>query len=230
MNDDDLTPAPEWLTAALADTPPVSSDAREAAIARALDVFDRMHTAPNVVAFPNRRRWYRPVAAAAAVVLLGVVTIGAINGLGGSDSDMSSSGTVATDAAAAETARSAADSMPTGMVAGGGAESTIDAINATAIVVPDIATEDQLRALPIAESAPSTMAAAETTAHSGAVTTPPAAYTQLGFAFDCPLTADQVVLGAITWQGQPAAAVRDTVTGVTQAVDPQCNVLASVEP
>jgi len=221
MNDDDLTPAPEWLTAALADTPPVSVDAREAAISRALDVFDRMHTAPNVVAFPDRRRWYRPVAAAAAVALLGVVAVGALRGLGGSDSDMSSSATVAPEAASAKTAESAADAG-----AGGGAVPTINAINQTANVVAAISSDDELRALPTPEAIVAESAPAET---SGDAATTMYVLT-LTFSFDCPLTPEQVVLGEITWQGQVAAAVRDTVTGVTQALDPQCNVLATVEP
>lgn len=221
MTDDDLTPAPEWLTAALADTPPVSTDTREAAISRALEVFDRMHTAPNVVAFPGRRRWYRPVAAAAAVVLLGVVAVSALNGLSGSDSDMSSSATVAPEVASARTAVQAADS------AGGGAQPTINAINQTAMVVADISNDDQLRALATpeaisAESAPPSTVGAEAATSMYKIT--------LTFVFDCPLTPDQVLLGEIVWQGQAAAAVRDTVTGVTQAIDPQCNVLASVEP
>jgi hypothetical protein len=50
------------------------------------------------------------------------------------------------------------------------------------------------------------------------------------FPFTCELSADQVVLGEISWQGTPAVAVRDTVTGVTEAIDQQCNVLATVEP
>jgi hypothetical protein len=227
MNDDDLTPAPEWLTAALADTPPVSADARETAISRALDVFDRMHTAPNVVAFPNRRRWYRPVAAAAAVAVLGVVAVGALTGLSGSDSDMSSSASVLSDDALAKTSPASQD-------AGGGATPTINAINATAMVVPAVSSEDQLRALPTPEAALPDLTATTVSAAAAETivdtTRASAAYTAITFAFDCQLTADQVVLGEITWMGQQAAAVRDTVTGVTQAIDPQCNVLATVAP
>lgn len=226
MNDDDLTPAPEWLTAALADTPPVSGEARDAAIARALDVFDRMHAAPNVVAFPNRRRWYRPVAAAAAVVLVGVVAVGALNGLGGSDSDMSSSATAPLDVLSSKTAQSAADSAE-----GGGATPTINAINAAAVAVPAVSSDDQLRALPMPDSVSGRSDTTETSAAEVvAATTGAAAVQSLTFAFDCPLAANQVVLGEITWMGQPAAAVRDTVTGVTLAIDPQCSVLATVEP
>lgn len=226
MNDDDLTPAPEWLTAALADTPPVSGEARDAAIARALDVFDRMHTAPTVVAFPNRRRWYRPVAAAAAVALLGVVAISAMKGLGGSDSDMSSSGTAPLDVLSAKTAQSAADNG-----AGGGATPTINVINAAAEAVPAVSSDDQLRALPMPDSVTGRSDATEmSVAGVAEATTVEAPVRALTFAFDCPLTADQVVLGEITWMGQPAAAVRDTVTGVTLAIDPQCSVLATVEP
>jgi hypothetical protein len=52
----------------------------------------------------------------------------------------------------------------------------------------------------------------------------------LVFPFTCPLTAQQVFIAEISWQGTPAAAVRDTVTGITQAIDPHCKVLVSVEP
>lgn len=224
MNDDDLSPAPEWLTAALADTPPVSADARETAISRALEVFDQMHTAPNVVAFPGRRRWYRPVAAAAAVMLLGVVTVGALRGMNSADSDMSSSGTVPAEVAGAKTVASAADAS----AAGEAATPTINAINATAMVVAEITSEEQLRSLPSPEAAPNMQDTVTSTTYTDSVRS--SIYVALNFPFECPLTADQVVLGEITWQGQPAAAVRDTVTGVTQAIDPQCNVLTTVEP
>jgi hypothetical protein len=225
MNDDDLTPAPEWLTAALADTPPVSADAREAAISRALEVFDRMHTAPNVVAFPNRRRWYRPVAAAAAVMLLGVVAVGALKGAGGSDQDMSSSGTVAVEASNAKT---------TGGATQDAAAATINAINAAAGVVVEISTDDQLRMMTLPEMVPVTDPGALATESMAPATTVqyPTGFTFVAtsFPFTCELSADQVVLGEISWQGTPAVAVRDTVTGVTEAIDQQCNVLATVEP
>jgi hypothetical protein len=225
MNDDDLTPAPEWLTAALADTPPVSADAREAAISRALEVFDRMHTAPNVVAFPNRRRWYRPVAAAAAVMLLGVVAVGALKGVGGSDQDMSSSGTVAVEASNAKTSGGATQDA---------AAATINAINAAAGVVVEISTDDQLRMMTLPEMVPVTDPGALATESMAPATTVqyPTGFTFVAtsFPFTCELSADQVVLGEISWQGTPAVAVRDTVTGVTEAIDQQCNVLATVEP
>jgi hypothetical protein len=225
MNDDDLTPAPEWLTAALADTPPVSADAREAAISRALEVFDRMHTAPNVVAFPNRRRWYRPVAAAAAVMLLGVVAVGALKGAGGSDQDMSSSGTVAVEASNAKTSGGATQDA---------AAATINAINAAAGVVVEISTDDQLRMMTLPEMVPVTDPGALATESMAPATTVqyPTGFTFVAtsFPFTCELSADQVVLGEISWQGTPAVAVRDTVTGVTEAIDQQCNVLATVEP
>lgn len=225
MNDDDLTPAPEWLTAALADTPPVSADAREAAISRALEVFDRMHTAPNVVAFPNRRRWYRPVAAAAAVMLLGVVAVGALKGVGGSDQDMSSSGTVAVEASNAKTSGGATQDA---------AAATINAINAAAGVVVEISTDDQLRMMTLPEMVPVTDPGALATESMAPATTVqyPTGFTFVAtsFPFTCELSAAQVVLGEISWQGTPAVAVRDTVTGVTEAIDQQCNVLATVEP
>jgi hypothetical protein len=47
------------------------------------------------------------------------------------------------------------------------------------------------------------------------------------FPFTCPLTADQVFIAEISWKGTPAAAVRNTVKNITQAIDQQCNVLAS---
>ena len=66
-----------------------------------------------------------------------------------------------------------------------------------------------------------------TAAPTGDVQTAPATRAATSFAFDCTLTANQVILLEISWRGTPAVAVRDTVTGVIQAIDAQCNVLAS---
>jgi hypothetical protein len=136
-----------------------------------------------------------------------------------------------TIAAAAGTAAGAAPG-PTNAAAGGlASSSTIGAINAPADALPAYDQPSDLLTLP-----GSTQDAAAT-AESGAPVVPPAAGTPGAngqplngptvFAFTCPLTAHQVFIAEISWKGTPAAAVRDTVTGVTQAIDPQCKVLAS---
>ena len=48
-------------------------------------------------------------------------------------------------------------------------------------------------------------------------------------ALQC-LVDEQVFIADIVYNGRPAIAARDTVTGVTQAIDEQCNVLAEAAP
>ncbi len=45
-----------------------------------------------------------------------------------------------------------------------------------------------------------------------------------------PRPATQVFVADILYNGRTAIAARDTVTGVTQAIDEQCNVLAEAAP
>jgi hypothetical protein len=46
----------------------------------------------------------------------------------------------------------------------------------------------------------------------------------------CPLGTHQVFVAEIVWKTTPAVVVRDTVTGVIQAIDDQCTVLAEATP
>jgi hypothetical protein len=204
--------------------------------------------APNVVPMRRHARWSRVMLAAAAVALIGVVGVTAIKSLGSGSDDQSSSAIepAAKDAGGVE---AAADT------AGGGAPQTIGAINGAAAVIPEIEEPAQLNTLSadnlfttspdtsaattaaaagadssIAAETTSPAAATETTAAGNVAAAPsggPATRSVLSFSFDCPLAPNQVIIAEITWKGTPAVAVRDTVSGVTQAVDANCNVLAS---
>ncbi len=207
---------------------------RDTAIAAALAEFDRPATVPaapsNVVPFARRQRWSKVIGVAAAVMLMGVVGVAAVNSFKGSD-DSQSSSTAGDDqftVAAGDAQKTASqDSSGRPVV-------TIGAINAPAVAVPQFTDPSQLRAMPTPEALPAGTVAAsapDSIASDGGVAadTTAAAATPM-FSLECPLTEHQVVLGEIVWMDTPAVAVRDTVTGVTQALDHQCNVLISVEP
>jgi hypothetical protein len=226
---------------ALNDLPPVPANELDDAIAAALAEFDVLGAvpaaaaaSPRVVPMARPTRWSRVLTVAAAAVVLGVVGVAVVKGIGGSnDSKSSTAAQTAFDAssAAPAVAGAAAES-------GAGATSTIGAINVSADVLPQYDQPKDLRTLP--------GTIAPTAGGVGADSAPPAATAGAGtpgaknaaqpltgplvFPFTCPLTAHQVFIAEILWRGAPAAAVRDTVTGVTQALDAQCNVLISVEP
>jgi hypothetical protein len=207
--------------------------------------------ATNVVPLQRRARFSRIMMSAAAALLIGGIGVVAIKSFGGSSSDQSSS---ADPAAAKEIAADTAGSVA-GDAAGGGPPQTIGAINGAASAVPALDEPQDLMAF-AAAPAPNTLAggadttafaSTETTAagaeetiadNGGAATETVAVATQAptsraavqSFTFDCPLEPTQVVVAEITWKGTPAVAVRDTVSGVIQALDAQCTVLASVQP
>jgi len=217
MSDDDLLPEHERVRAALADVPPASAEARSAAIARALDEFDRLHLAPNVIAFPQRKKWLRGIAAAAAVLLIGVVGVGALRGTSQNDSSAGEA-QIAASAPLADmsSTKTGADvSSATAMVVTPAPASTIAEISGAAEAVPQVASPDQLRSV------------AWSITDQSAV---PSATARISFAFDCPLAEHQVVEREIVYQGTPAVLVRDTVSGVMQALDAKCNVLATSQP
>jgi hypothetical protein len=225
MSDDDLLPEHERVRAALADVPRASAEQRDTAIARALIEFDRMHTAPNVVAFPQRRRWYSAVAAAAAVLLIGVVGVGALKST--SSNDSASSGEArSTTGAYADMAVAVPDSGLTAQSqSGGGAETapapTIIAITGAAEVPPQVATPDQLKT--VADSSTNGTVVLPTSSLATAAM-------RVSFTFPCTLDANVTIVREISYQGTPAVLVRDTVTGMIQAIDAQCNVLATSQP
>ncbi|MDO8391411.1 MAG: hypothetical protein Q7V57_13085 [Actinomycetota bacterium] len=205
----------------LADTRSVVIDdaVRESAITAALVEFDTLHAATTgsvaaaapvapVIDLAARRRWpTRVLTAAAAVALLGVAGVAAF----GSDDE---SGT-------ADDART----FDAEVMAGDGAPSTIGAINGAASYAVPIDDPQQLLELPMPEATTADLPSDGTTDESagGSDAKLP------GPGWQC-LSGNQVFLADIVYQGTPAIAARDTVTGVTQAIDEQCNVLVEVAP
>ena len=229
------------IRAALRDVPPAPAVELDDAVAAALAEFDVLANAPAVAAAATvpaaaRARWSRVLAVAAAAVLLGVVGVAVAKGVGGSSRSSSSSarttGLQSATTPAGGTVAAAADSD--GSPGAFGVTSTIGVIDVAADALPAYDQPNDLRTLP--GTVDSTVGGA--TADSAPVA--PAASPGKGvqqpligampFPFTCPLTAQQVFIAEISWKGTPAAAVRDTVTGITQAIDPQCKVLVSVEP
>ncbi len=236
------------VRASLADVPPVSATTREAAVAAALAAFDAAsgtlstsntasfsNTEPfsnteslsNTVSLDSRRRWSRVLTAAAAVIVIGGAGIVAVNGMRHSSS-RSSSGAPAADAGAT-------------VAIGGAATSTIGAINQPAFALPVLTDAQQLRTIAdqpslggttktdTAGGAPSDATTVGASANSTAATTRPESTSGRG-ALRCPLGTHQVFVAEIVWKTTPAVVVRDTVTGVIQAIDDQCTVLAEATP
>ena len=231
------------IRAGLGDVPAPPATTREAAFAAALREFDGLSLgaaasmgsdsadAP-VVSLAERRRW--PVAVltvAAAVLLVGVVGIAALNGRGGGD-DKSSSATDAftqqmapSDAEAAEAADSAAPMSTIGSITSGGAQVSmrIDtpeqllALQAPSAVAPDLPPE--------ATGA----ATADSTAADQGDSKRAASNLSSSPAISC-LAPQQIFLSDIQYRGVFGIAARDTGTGVTQAIAEDCTVLASVGP
>jgi hypothetical protein len=215
----------------------VDASVREAAVSVAMAEYDRLVTARatgssspvgggQVVDIASRRRWPMRVAAvAAAAALLGVVGVAAFGRTG--DPEYSAS-----DQSAAERIEIASGDAGTGGGAqedGSGADEyaspTIGVINAPAEVVIAVNSPQQLLDLVAAKLAPLPDApeADDAGGAGGEMMANGSA------ALQC-LTEDQVFVAAIVYAGTPAIAVRDTVTGVTQALDEQCNVLAEAAP
>jgi negative regulator of sigma E activity len=192
------TLADEFRTvrALLADTPPARAEAREQALAAALAVFDELSAdapliaaaqagAAPVIHLADRRRWpSRVLAAAAAVVVVGVVGV-AVFQSPSEDGSSANEGTAMARVEAASDEYAEAKMAPT-----------------------------------VADGNPATTVAGEATAGMAGAGSP---------AREC-LEGDQVFVADILYNGRAAIAARDTVTGVTQAIDEQCNVLAEATP
>jgi hypothetical protein len=231
--------------AALNDLPTVADADIDDMVAVALAEFDTLaaslsaatSSASHAAARTLRPRWSRVLTIAAAAVIIGVVGVAIANGVGGNSSSTSSAGKTifaATTIAAASATSGALQPSAAASVAGG-ATSTIGAINGSADALPRYDQTIDLRTLP------GSVDVAGATADSGLPSVPAPQGGTPGsngipltgpvlFPFTCSLTPQQVFIAEINWKGAPAAAVRDTVTGITQAIDPQCNVLVSVEP
>ena len=210
------------LRAALADVPPASAAVKDAAISAALAVYDTeftatrhaaaSHTAP-VISLDSRRRWpTRVLTAAAAIAVVGVIGVTALQQRDSSDSKQSS-------AEADQYADVMAASAPTTVAtAAGGAEPTADTFIAAPSPIVAVNSPEQLRDLVAAKVAPEVAADGSVAERSSGSPALACLTEQLQFITD------------ITYAGTPAIAVRDTVTGVIQAIDEQCNVLAEVKP
>lgn len=224
----------------VAAVPAPSSAVRDSAIASALAEFDRLapyrpHSPPalagagvvkmvressNVVSLASRRRWpQRVLTAAAGFVLVGVVGVTVMNR---SDDKSSSEATGPVPKIEANTADEAV-----------GAAVPVDAGGQvfTTMVAPLIINDpEELLLLPTptpdADSAPPAEDGSDT---ESASTIGLAQRESLDDALLC-MTDSQVFLADIIYKGTLAIAVRDTVSGVTAAIDSTCEVLASVGP
>ena len=232
------------VRAALGQVEPVVESTRTAAIAAALAEFDAIHATTSLAAMPaaatarvismqsRRMRTYRVLTGVAAALVVGVVAVAALNS-SNSDSDQSTSAIEATAAPAAvespadEAVPKAADSDDAGLVPAAG-----DVLaERTAAEVPAIDSSQELTqyasGLELAASTAAPPAGTPTTD----TPTLAAADTAAGGAAAQPscITSDQVVLGAIVFQGESAFAVRDDSTGALQAIDAvDCRVLVEV--
>jgi hypothetical protein len=226
------------VRAQLVDVPPAPGGAFDTALVAALAEFDtpaKPAVAP-VIALAPRRRWAGPLlSAAAAVLLIGAIGV-AINSSGGTDSESASMDTSAkVQAADAATETQMASDTLAPM-------STIGSINSGGQVALVVNTPEELLALelpmpatvPTGDAVDTTAAAAETTANTTAAGEAPVDSSRTMTSYARPaigcLSAQQVFLADIQYQGVFAIAARDTVTGVTSAIDDDCNVLVSVGP
>ncbi len=208
---DDLRDA--QLRAALADVPSVPAAVKDAAIAAALAVYDAEIVGDGrgaaVVSLDSRRRWpTRLLTAAAAVAAVGVIGVTVLQGNKSNDKNSSTAGQYSDVMSA-----SSATTTP----AVGGASPSADSVLLVASPMIAVNSPEQLRDLVAAKVAPE--AAADVTIEREMVSP----------AMGC-LTEQQQFITEISYAGTPAIAVRDTVTGVIQAIDEQCIVLAEVKP
>lgn len=230
------------VRAQLSDVALASSSTREAAFAAAFAEFDAPELAPTaataaIIPLGSRRRWTRPVlSVAAAVLLVGVIGVAAKGGLSSDDSASSSMDTSAKVASADEAATESQAPNETLAMA---SASTIGSIGDSAQAALIIDTPEQLQtlsttwadtAVPVTGAPETTAAASENTASAETIAPTTLEATTYGrLALGC-LTAQQVFLADIQYQGAFAIAALDTVTGMTSAITDDCTVLATVGP
>jgi len=201
-----------------------SKQVRKTAIAAAMAEFDSLHRVSNVVSLASRRRWPNAVlATAAGFVLVGVVGISVLNS--GTDNKSSADQAGETKLAGESTEDAVVDAAPTAVVS--------EILEASGPVL-DVATPAELRALVVPPSADESPA--DTTAAGGdtGAGNDDGDDSQRFDVFNADavacMTDSQIFLADIWYQGTLAIAVRDTVTGVTEAIDDTCAVLARVSP
>lgn len=199
-----------------------SEATREAGIAAALAAFDGL-SAHNVVSLDSRRRWpSRVLTAAAAVLLVGVVGASVLRN---DSSDTKAS--VAPDGKRSETgvAEDAAGSAEP-------ASADNEVVLATSAALLEISDPQDLLSLSVPTAPPAdTSPVADTTAGGAGESTPaPARLDSYNVDALACLSETQLFLADISYRGMVAIAVRDTVTGVTEAIDGNCTVLARVNP
>ncbi len=188
-----------------------SAATRDAGIGSALAEFDSLHNS-NVVALAGRRRWpTRVLSAAAAVVLLGVVGISVLHN--NSDDHKSES---------ADTKQAGTDDA-----VAGGQPVTVLAASTAAIEIND---PQDLLTLGSSFTSADSSPVADTTASAGETSPSPARVDSYNVEALACMTDTQEFLADIYYRGMLAIAVRDTVTGVTEAIDSNCTVLARVNP
>ena len=188
------------LAAAHASVPAAGHGARESAISAALAEFDSRKDTSNVLSLSDRRRWPVRVLSAAAAAVLLGVIGITVLNRGSSNDDASTASLATEPKLEASTADEAVGAAPAG-----------DAETQIAFVEP-VAVDDPQQLLSLSVVAESERL-----------------YSFNLDAMAC-MTADQTFLADIYYQGLPAIAVRDMVTGVTEAIDDNCTVLARVAP
>jgi hypothetical protein len=197
----------------VAAVPAATDTVREAAIAAALAEFDG---SSNVVSLADRRHWpTRVLTAAAAVLLVGVVGVSVLP-----DTAEDNKETASLDTEPKFEAQTADEAV--GAAVPETAAGEIFAMDAA------LAIDDPQQLLELAEPAAVDVDPSNTSADGA----PPAAQRAVSNnveALDC-MTGSQVFLADIYFQGMLAIAVRDTVTGVTEAIDGNCTVLATATP
>ncbi|MBI4883318.1 MAG: zf-HC2 domain-containing protein [Actinobacteria bacterium] len=195
----------------LAAIPVVTEDVRENAIVAALAEFGASSVERNgsVVTLADRRRWPKTaLSAAAAVLLVGIVGVTVLQ----STDEEKSADTAATSEPKLADASTQDESVAAALPPNVGGEAPQPAEFAVQI--------DDPQQLLLLDTPPTEVA--DTTAAQRVET--------LNFSALACMPDGWVFLGDIYYRGVIAIAVRDGATGVTEAIDGNCSVLASATP
>ena len=206
-----------------------SAATREAGVAAALAEFDARGAESNLaillpVSLASRRRWPTTVlTAAAAAVLVGVAAVSVLRNTNDSKSESASHVTDNETTKRADPGDPAGGALP----ATAGDEIVLESV-ASALAIND--PQDLLTLTPPAPPIADTSPVADTTAGAGESTPSPQRIDSYNVDAIACMSDTQVFLADISYRGMLAIAVRDTVTGVTEAIDGNCTVLARVKP